>query len=204
MAKTITTNARNEESIALLHLFTFELRNHDGTFKEWLRFTDHDVFVQYDGNEYIPMSVSFDSLTEDFSLSSDNVSVQLDNVNGEVVDKAIAYEWRNNSAKIERVIYTPESQTFGADTYPVGVVAEVPPGGYPELDLADVTNKDIYVLFDGAIDTFSATSQSLSGTLTTQFAHWNKAVPSRLFSQNEFTTIIDAMTEELYWGREAP
>lgn len=200
MAKTITTNSRNNESIALLHLFTFEMRNLDGTFAEWLRFTDHDVFVQYDGNEYIPMNVSFDRLTEDFSLQSDSINIQIDNVNGEIVEKAIAYEWRNNSARIERVIYTPEMQTIGGEVYPVGLVADTG-SGYPELDLADVTNKDIYVLFDGAIDTFSATSQSLSGTLTTQFAYWNKAIPERLFSQNEFTTIIDAIVSELYWGR---
>jgi hypothetical protein len=202
MAKTITTNARNEEAISLLHLFTFEMRNHDGTFAEWLRFTDHDVFVQYDGNEYIPMSISFDRLSEDFSLSSDSISIQLDNVNGEVVDKAVTYEWRNNVARIERVIYIPNEQTFGGDDYPVGVVPDVS-GGYPEMDLDAVAKKDVYTLFDGAIDTFSATSQSLSGTLTTQFAYWNSPVPKRLFSQNEFTSIIDAMTEELFWGREA-
>lgn len=203
MSKTITTNARNAEAIALLHLFTFEMRNHDGTFKEWLRFTDHDLFVQYGGNEYIPMNVSFDRLAEDFTLSSDSVNITVDNVNGEIVDNAIASEWRNNVARIERVIYIPEAQTFGADTYENGVVAGMA-SGYPELDLATVTKKDVYTLFEGAIDTFSATAQSLSGTLTTQFAHWNKPVPERTFSQTEFTTIIEAITAELYWGRQAP
>ena len=202
MAKQITTNARNEEAISLMHLFTFEMRNHDGTFAEWLRFTDHDVFVNYDGNEYVPMSISFDRLTEDFSLSSDSISIQLDNVNGEVVDKAVSYEWRNNVARIERVIYIPEQQTYSGDDYSVGVVPDMS-SGYPEIDLGAITNKDVYILFDGAIDTFSATTQSLGGTLTTQFAHWNSPVPKRLFSQNEFTSIIDAMTEELYWGRES-
>lgn len=202
MSKTITTNARNEDAIALLHLFTFEMRNLDGTFKEWLRFTDHDLFVQYDGNEYMPMNVSFDRLAEDFTLSSDFINITVDNVNGEIVDHAIASEWRNNVARIERVIYIPEAQTFDSEIYENGVVSGVA-SGYPELDLSTVTKKDVYTLFEGAIDTFSATAQSLSGTLTTQFAYWNKAVPERTFSQTEFTTIIEAITTELYWGRQA-
>jgi ureidoglycolate hydrolase len=74
---------------------------------------------------------------------------------------------------------------------------------YPRLEISGLT-KDSYTLFEGVIDTFSATSQALNGGLTTQFAHWSKPYPSRTYNQNEFTSIVDAIVDTVYWGRATP
>lgn len=198
--KTITSNARTDDAFAMLHLFEFDMTYFDGSSLETLRFTDHDVFV-YDGtNEYTPLAITFDRLTEDFSLQSDNIQVTIDNINKELTGEALNEEWRNNRALITRVIFTPPSQTEGGETYEFGVTDN---GGttYPRLELASLS-KDTYTLFEGNIDTFSATSQVLNGSLMTKFSNWNKSYPTRTYNQNEFTSIVEAMSETIYWGRQ--
>jgi len=199
MSKTITNDVRGDDTFAILHLFEFDMFTLANVFDETLRFTDHDIFVNDGTNEFTPLAISFDKLVEDFSMSSDSISVSIDNINGALTTKALASEWRNNRCKITRVIYTPASETIGSDVYEFGVT-DNSSTTYPRLEIASLT-KDSYVLFEGVIDTFSATSQALQGTLTTQFTHWGKPHPSRTYNQNEFTTIIDAMTDVVYWGR---
>lgn len=200
--KTISNNVRSDDALAILHLFEFQLdKDYDGESGETgeiLYFTDHDVFV-YDGtNEYTPLAITFDKLNEDSSMTSDSINVSIDNVNGALTTEALAYEWRNNPCKITRVCFTPPSQTVGSDTYEFGV-SDNSTTTYPRLEISGLT-KDSYTLFEGVIDTFSATTQALQGTLTTKFTHWNKPYPSRTYNQNEFTSIVDAINTTIYWG----
>lgn len=196
--KTITNNASNNNQVAILHLFEFDMYNLDGSFKETLRFTDHDIFVN-NGNEYTPLAITFDKLSEDGSMQSDSVSLAIDNISGALTAEALANEWRNNRAKIERVIYNPSASIIGSEAYEYGYGDNL--DGYPKLDITTLT-KDQYILFEGIIDTFSATEQALSATITSLFTNWDKPYPDRTFNQNEFSSIIDAITETVYWGRE--
>ena len=41
----------------------------------------------------------------------------------------------------------------------------------------------------------------LSGNLTSLFVNWQKPDPIRTYNQQEFTTIIEAVTDLIYWGR---
>ena len=199
MSKTITNNARDNDAIAILHLFEFDMRNLDGTLKETLRFTDHDIFVNDGGVEYTPLAITFDKLSEDGSMQSDSINVSIDNVSGALTSEAFASEWRNNRCKIERIIYTPASDVIDGEAYEYGYGDSL--DGYPKLDILGLT-KDQYILFEGIIDTFNATEQSLNATLTSLFTNWSKPYPDRTFNQNEFTSVVDAITEEVYWGRE--
>jgi len=199
MSKTITNNARNNDAIAILHLFEFDMYNLDGTFKETLRFTDHDIFVNDGGVEYTPLAITFDKLSEDGSMQSDSINVSIDNVSGALTSEAFASEWRNNRCKITRVVYTPPSDTIDAEAYEYGYGDNL--DTYPKLDISSIS-KDSYTLFEGIIDTFNATEQSLSATLTSLFTNWSKPYPSRTYNQNEFTSVVDAITETVYWGRE--
>mgnify|MGYP003977048391 FL=1 len=198
MSKTITNNARNNDAIAILHLFEFDMYNLDGTFKETLRFTDHDIFVNDGGVEYTPLAITFDKLSEDGSMQSDSINLSIDNVSGALTTEALSSEWRNNKCKIERVIYTPASDVIDSETYEYGYGDNL--DTYPKLDISGLS-KDQYILFEGIIDTFSATEQSLSATLTSLFTNWSKPYPSRTYNQNEFTSVVDAITETVYWGR---
>lgn len=197
--KTITNNSRSDRQLAILHLFEFDMYNFDNTFKETLRFTDHDIFVNYDGNEYTPLAISFDRLTEDFTMSADSISISIDNVNSALSAEALASEWRNNRASIERVAYTPPSETIADETYTYGYGNNL--DSYPKLDLDSLT-KDVWTLFGGIIDTFSASESALNATITTEFNNWSKPYPTRTYNQNEFTTVVGAMTEIIYWGRQ--
>ena len=198
--KSLTNNVRSDDTLSILHLFQFDMYDFNNTFDETLYFTDHDVFV-YDGtNEYTPLAITFDKLAEDFSMTSDSINLSIDNINGSLSAKALASEWRNNRCSITRVIFTPESETIGSDTYEFGI-RDNSTTTYPRLEIASLT-KDSYTLFEGVIDTFSATTQALQATLTTQFTHWAKPYPARTYNQNEFTSIIDAITETIYWGRQ--
>ena len=200
MSKTITNDVRGDNAYAILHLFEFDMFDFDNVFDETLRFTDHDVFV-YDGtNEYTPLAISFDKLTEDFSMGTDSINLSIDNINGSLTTKALSSEWRNNRCKITRVIFTPASEVVGSDTYEFGVT-DNSTVAYPRIEIASLT-KDSYDLFEGVIDTFSATTQALQATLTTQFTHWGKPYPSRTYNQNEFTTIVDAINKMVYWGTQ--
>ncbi len=197
--KTITNNSRSDRQLAILHLFEFDMYNLDGTFKETLRFTDHDIFVDYNSNDYTPLAITFDRLSEDFTMSADSIGITIDNVNSALSNEALASEWRNNRALIERVIYTPASDTIADDTYPYGYGDNL--NTYPKLTLDSIT-KDVYTMFGGIIDTFSASEQALNATITTQFSNWSKAYPSRTYNQNEFTSIVDAINDVIYWGRQ--
>ena len=200
MSKTVTTNVRNNDAMGMIHLFEFDMYLLDGNFSETLRFTDHDVFV-YDGsNEYTPLSITFDRLNEDFTMASDTINVTIDNVNEALSTVAIAKEWRNNRAKIIRVLITPPAESIGGVTYEFGM-SENSTAAYPRLEIAGLT-KDSYVLFEGVIDTFSASTQIFTVSLTTKFTFWQKAFPSRIYNQLEFPTIVAAMTDGVYWGRQ--
>jgi len=197
MAKTITNNSRGNDALGMLHLFEFDMYDFDGNLDEVLRFTDHDIFVNDGTNEYTPLAITFDRLTEDSSMASDSISITLDNVSGAITSEALASEWRNNRAKITRVIYTPPSDTIGSEVYEFGYGDNL--SVYPKIDISLVT-KDTYILFEGIIDTFSATENTLNGTITSLFTNWSKAYPTRKFNQTEFTTIIDTMVDEIQWG----
>ena len=132
-------------------------------------------------------------------MQSDSINVSIDNVSGALTSEAFASEWRNNRCKITRVVYTPPSDTIDAEAYEYGYGDNL--DTYPKLDISSIS-KDSYTLFEGIIDTFNATEQSLSATLTSLFTNWSKPYPSRTFNQNEFTSLIEAITEEIYWGRE--
>jgi len=200
--KTITNNARNDRQLAILHLFEFDMYNLDGTFQETLRFTDHDIFVDYNSNDYTPLAITFDRLSEDFSMSADTINITIDNVNSALSNEALTSEWRNNRASITRVAYTPPSEVIADDTYTYGIGDNLTGNTYPELDLDVITDKDAWTLFGGIIDTFSASESVLNATITTEFANWSKAYPSRTYNQNEFTSIVDAINDVIYWGRQ--
>ena len=200
MSKTITTNVRNDDSMGMIHLFEFDMYTLAGVFDETLRFTDHDVFV-YDGsNEYTPLTITFDRLSEDFTMASDSINVTIDNINEALTAEALGSEWRNNRAKISRVLITPPAETISSETYEFGI-SENSTAAYPRLEIAGIT-KDTYVLFEGVIDTFSATSQTFTAQLTTKFTFWQKPYPTRTYNQNEFTSIVDAISEVIFWGRQ--
>ena len=197
MAKTfITDNSkRNNDAINIIHLFEFNMRNlSDGSLADTLYFTDADLFVDDGVNEYIPLAVSFDGIKEDFSVAPDTISITLDNLNlGQAdnpIKNALQYEWRNNVAKIHRIIYDPTVSNTTATIEGVSV---------PALDLNAITHDKI-LLFDGVIDTFSANMNSLTGTLTNDLVRWNKAFPSRTYNQSEFQSIVDTMTSQVIWG----
>ena len=200
--KTITNNSRSNRQLAILHLFEFDMYNFDGTFKETLRFTDHDIFVDYNFNDYTPLAISFDRLVEDFTMSVDSINITIDNVNGALSSEALASEWRNNRASITRVSYTPAAETIGSETYDYGYGDNLAGTTYPELDLDAISNKDVWTLFGGVIDTFGASESALNATITTEFNNWSRPFPTRTYNQNEFTTIVDAMTDIIYWGRQ--
>jgi|TARA_R110002073_G_scaffold118749_2_gene257957 hypothetical protein len=200
MSKTVTTNVRNDDAMGMIHLFEFDLYLLNGNFSETLRFTDHDVFV-YDGsNEYTPLTITFDRLTEDFTMASDTINIAIDNVNEELTTAAMAKEFRNNRAKIIRVLITPPAETIAGNTYEFGI-SENASGAYPRLEIAGLT-KDSYVLFEGVIDTFSASTQTFTAQLTTKFTYWQAPYPSRTYSQSEFVTIVDAISSNIFWGRQ--
>jgi len=200
MSKTITTNVRNDDAMGMIHLFEFDMYTLAGVFDETLRFTDHDVFV-YDGsNEYTPLNITFDRLSEDFTMASDSINVTIDNINEALTTEALGSEWRNNRAKISRVLITPPSETVDGETYEFGI-SENSTAAYPRLEISGLT-KDTYVLFEGVIDTFSATSQTFTAQLTTKFTYWQMPYPTRTYNQNEFTSIVDAISEVIYWGRQ--
>ena len=200
MSKTVTTNVRNDDAMGMIHLFEFDMYLLNGNFSETLRFTDHDVFV-YDGsNEYTPLAISFDRLNEDFTMSSDSINVTIDNVNEELSTVAMAKEWRNNRAKIIRVLITPPAETIGGVTYEFGM-SENSSAAYPRLEIASLT-KDSYVLFEGVIDTFNASTQIFTVQLTTKFTFWQKPFPTRTYNQNEFASIVSAMSSSIFWGRQ--
>jgi len=207
MSKSITNNVRSNEQMAILHLFEFYMdKDFDGTAGESgeiLYFTDHEIFVNDGTNEYTPVSITFDRLSEDASMQSDSINISIDNINGALSAEAIASEWRNNPCKITRVVYTPPQEVIGSDTYDYGLTNGVPTTTYPVLDISSYT-KDVYDLFEGVIDTFSASEQALNGTLTTKFIHWNKPYPTRTYNQNEFQSIVDALNDTLYWGQQKP
>jgi hypothetical protein len=193
MSKTVTTNVRNNEQMGMIHLFEFDMYTLAGSFSETLRFTDHDVFV-YDGtNEFTPLAITFDRLTEDFTMATDNI-------NEELTATALAKEWRNNRAKISRVLITPPSETVDGQSYDYGI-SENSSVAYPRLEISGLT-KDSYVLFEGVIDTFNATTKIFTAQLTTKFTYWQKPYPSRTYSQNEFSSIVNAISEVIYWGRQ--
>ena len=95
--------------------------------------------------------------------------------------------------------YTPPSEVIADETYTYGYGDNL--NGYPILELDSIT-KDVWTLFGGIIDTFTASESSLNGTITTEFNNWSKPYPTRTYSQNEFTTIVGAMTDIIYWGRQ--
>ena len=200
MSKTVTTNVRNDDAMGMIHLFEFDMYLLDGNFSETLRFTDHDVFV-YDGsNEYTPLAITFDRLNEDFTMASDTINVTIDNVNEALSTVALAKEWRNNRAKIIRVLITPPAESIGGVTYEFGM-SENSSAAYPRLEIASLT-KDSYVLFEGVIDTFNASTQIFNVSLTTKFTFWQKPFPTRTYNQNEFTSIVDSMNDSIFWGRQ--
>ena len=200
MSKTVTTNVRNDDAMGMIHLFEFDMYLLNGNFSETLRFTDHDVFV-YDGsNEYTPLAITFDRLNEDFTMASDTINVTIDNVNEALSTVALAKEWRNNRAKIIRVLITPPAETIGGVTYEFGM-SENSSAAYPRLEIAGLT-KDSYVLFEGVIDTFNASTQIFNVSLTTKFTFWQKPYPTRTYNQNEFTSIVASMSDSIFWGRQ--
>ena len=200
MSKTVSTNVRNDDAMGMIHLFEFDMYLLNGNFSETLRFTDHDVFV-YDGsNEYTPLSITFDRLNEDFTMASDTINVTIDNVNEALSNVALAKEWRNNRAKIIRVLITPPAETIAGVTYEFGM-SENSSAAYPRLEIAGLT-KDVYVLFEGVIDTFNASTQIFNVSLTTKFTFWQKPFPTRTYNQNEFTSIVDSVNDSIYWGRQ--
>jgi len=158
------------------------------------------VFV-YDGtNEYTPLAITFDRLTEDFTMATDSINVTIDNINEELTATALAKEWRNNRAKIQRVLMTPPSETVDGQSYDYGI-SENSSVAYPRLEISGLT-KDSYVLFEGVIDTFNATTKAFNAQLTTKFTYWQKPYPARTYSQNEFVSIVDAISESIFWGRQ--
>lgn len=200
MSKTITTNVRTGEQMGMIHLFEFDMNTLAGVYDETLRFTDHDLFV-YDGtNEYTPLSITFDRLSEDFTMASDSINVQIDNINESLTNEAFTSEWRNNRAKIQRVILMPPSESVDGQTYNFGI-SDNTTTSYPRLEISGIT-KDTYTLFEGVIDTFSATAQTFTAQLTTKFTYWQKPYPSRTYNQNEFSSVVSAISDSIYWGRQ--
>jgi len=206
MSKIISSNSRTDEAVSMVHLFTFamdkDLDGNVGEAGEVLYFTDNDIFVTYDSNEYTPLAITFDKLTEDFSMGADTISLSIDNINSALTTEALASEWRNNHCKITRIVYTPPAETIGSDTYEFGV-SDTGDATYPNMDFdLDEITHDVYTLFEGVIDTFNATTQVLNATITTEFVNWTKAFPTRTYNQNSFTSVVDAISTEVYWGRQ--
>jgi len=198
--KSISSNVRTSDC-GILHLFEFNVRDiQTGEISEILRLTDHDIFVTFNGQEYTPVSVTFDQLTEDISNSANTINVSIENITNELSSIALQNEWRNNAAKIIRVMYQPPATTLDGEVYDYGISGNEAASMYPELDLTSVL-LDSYNLFDGVINNMVVTSQAVSVGLTNLFVHWSKAVPERTYTQNDFTSIIEAIVDEIYWGR---
>jgi len=200
--KTITTNAREENSLSVAHLFEFTINNLDGTLYEVLYLTDHDIFINYDEHDYTPLSITFDRLTEDISMQTNSITVTLDNINSALSETALEYEWRKNSAIIKRIMFVPNSETIDSYAYDFGFGDNL--STYPQLIIGDITLKDVYTLFSGYIGSFSATQQALTGTISTKFIHWQNPFPSRTYDQKEFQEIINTISNSVFWGRVEP
>jgi len=198
--KSISNNIRSQDC-GILHLFEFNVRDiQTGEIDDVLRFTDHDIFVTFNGQEYSPVSVTFDQLTEDSSNSANAINVSVENVTNELSSIVLKNEWRNNAAKIIRVMYQPPSMLVEGENYEFGVGGNEAANIYPNLDLTNVS-VDSYELFDGVINKMSVTSQAISASLTNNFIHWGKEFPDRSFNQKEFVTVVDAIVDQIYWGR---
>ena len=172
-----------------------------------LYLTDHDIFVSYGGNTYTPVSISFDKLKEDISTQTNSVSLTMDNITSELSSKAFNYEWRGNPTSITRVLFTPPSETpIDNNTYEFGYgdnLETLDGDIYPLINI-DTYTKDVYNLFNGYINTFSATEQSINVTLSTKFIYWQRPFPTRTYDQKDFSGVINVMTQEAYWGRVKP
>jgi len=192
------------DTLAILHLFEFDMFDFNGVFTETLRITDCDVFVNVGGVEYTPLAITFDSLHEDASMSTSSVSLSIDNISGGLTTHAFNSEWRGNRCSIQRVLYKPPSEQIeqsdgSVETYDYGYA--LPTTDYPLLDLDAGIDKDIYILFEGIIDTFSATETAIQANVNSLFIHWKRAYPKRTLNQNEFTSVVAAINADIYWGR---
>lgn len=196
--RSLTNDVISKNAVAILHLFELDINELDGTFKETVLFTDHDIYVIKDGKEYTPLSITFDKLTEDITLTASTVTIQVDNVNKELSTLALDYEWRRNRVLIERVVYTPPTEIVNGDEYKYGIGDNL--DGYPKLKLDDIIEKTTYSLFTGVVDVFSASESAISITASTQFASWGKTFPTRTYNQNEYASVVDAIKNLIYWG----
>ncbi len=170
---------------------------------ETIYITDHDIFVNYNGNEYIPMNITFDKAREDIDLQANVVNISVENLSSYISNKISGFEWRNNQVKLDRVIYTPQSYTLDDTTYQYGIGDSLQGSDvYPTLNLTNTNiDKDIIPLFYGIITQYSFTQQSMSITLANEFQNWNKPLLPRTFNQSEFNSIISTMLDTVYWGR---
>jgi hypothetical protein len=166
-------------------------------------FDDWATYGKYFKKHYTPLSITFDRLTEDLTMSSSSINISIDNINGDLSAEALASEWRGNKSKITRVIYTPNAETIDSEVYDYGLTGGDDLEDYPKMDISAASFvEDTYTLFDGVIDTFKATEQSLEATISTQFIHWSKPFPVETYNQNAFKNVIAAITETVYWGRK--
>lgn len=186
-----------------------------------LRFTDNDVFAIYGTNLYIPLSITFNDISEDTAIQSEKINISFDNLNGDLTAMALQKEWRNNNFKIYKVFYPHNtfSQTdpsgglapseylapsetlapAGADLIPFDYGLGETFTDYPKVDLDGIASKDIWLIYDGLVDTFNATEGIINISLINEMSRWNKPIGTRTFNQGEFQTIINAMTEEISW-----
>lgn len=194
-----------QDDIHIFHTFEFELRNLDGSLAETLRLTDLEAFFEWDKKDYTPVSITFSEVKETFTLQSETVNVDIDNIGNALSDKAFQYEWRLNKAKIQRFFATSDCFPNSVDgvNYDYGVMPR--PIGTNDIYMYDIQSSDhydVYTVFLGYIDSFTATDERISATLKTGVTNLGKQIPERSYDQSIYTKLIDAMTTELKWGSQ--
>ena len=190
------------ENSQILYLFEFEFISLDGLTTEIVRFTDNDLFINEGGNTYTPINISFNDISEDSTLQADNVEILVDNIDSEITNKSLEYEWRNNTGKIYRIVYNELPQSSNGDTYEQGIFSF--DNNYPSIDFDKTEYSNIYfkdLIFEGLMDDLKGGSGSATITLTSELSMWDSNYPNKTFDQGQFGDIISVMTTELGWGQ---
>jgi len=218
------------QNTQILHLFEFTLADAKNKNPEIIRFTDNDVFITIDGNEYVPTKISFDRIREDFTLEADKVNILLDGIGQDLSEEIITSQWRNKLGKIFRVTYNeipvpteaevtaalfpeldlfPDDDGAGAELFPTALGRGYESGmftfdkGYPSIDFDRTAYENKFVktlLFEGQLDNVTLDTLLITFSITSEFDVWDRPYPSTTFDIANYPTIIDSMTLELLWG----
>lgn len=218
--KSIINNVTlNQNGVRWLHLLEINITG-VGT----VYYTDKEIFVKLNSNIYTPAFFTFTPIVEDFALTNGTTTITASNIEKDIMSQVLLNEWRNNTVKLIRVFYNPntysiestglipsedlaptedlEPSDFGdliATEYGYGEAFT----GYPKVDLDTITN-DNFILFEGLIDSPSGNDSTISLKCVTEFTlnGGKKIINNRSYDQDEFKSIVSSMTEEVIWKWE--